>query len=68
MEDFALAHVGPAYAWLEMEMQKAWGEFWIEKLFYGVQDCTLKVMTMEVSNFSACVSELIRELKRFASP
>ncbi len=67
-EDFALAHVDPVYAFLEMEMQKAWGEFWIEELFYGVQDCTLKVITMEVSNFSACVPELLRELKRFASP
>lgn len=66
--DFALVHVNPAYASLAMEMQKAWGEFWIENLFRGVQNCALKVRKGEVSNFSSCVPWLLMELKRFASP
>jgi len=49
-------------------MQKAWGEFWIEDLFNGVQDCALLVNTREVDNFSACVPRLLRSLQRFASP
>ncbi|ASJ07059.1 DUF4932 domain-containing protein [Thermococcus pacificus] len=67
-EDFALAHVDGNYTRLAMEMQKAWGEFWIERLFYGVQDCALSVKAGEVDDFSACVPRLLGSLQRFASP
>ena len=67
-EDFALAHVDGNYSFLEMEMQKAWGEFWIEELFYGVQDCALEVREGYISDFSLCVPKLLHRLLSYASP
>ncbi len=67
-EDFALTHVDGNYSLLAMEMQKAWGEFWIEELFYGVQDCALEVREGYVSDFSVCVPKLLHGLINYASP
>lgn len=67
-EDYALAQLDGNYTLLEMYMQKAWGEFWIEELFYRMQDCVDKVRVMAVPNLTACVPWALESLKKFVSP
>lgn len=67
-EDYALAQLDENYTLLAMYMQKAWGEFWVEELFYRMQDCVGKVRLMEVPNLTACIPWALESLKKFVSP
>lgn len=41
--DYAISHVNHNYTLLAMQMQKAWGEFWVEWLYNEIQSCALDV-------------------------
>ncbi|ASJ02721.1 hypothetical protein A3L09_05360 [Thermococcus profundus] len=66
--DYATSHVNHNYTLLAMQMQKAWGEFWIERLYNEIQSCALEVKSGELKNISLCVPRALESLEEFASP
>ncbi len=67
-EDFALLHVNENYSLLAMDMQEAWGEFWIWTLFSETRECALKVRAGEVGNFTSCVPQILNYLRKTVPP
>lgn len=66
--DYAISHVNHNYTLLAVQMQKAWGEFWVEWLYNEIQSCALDVKNGELKNISLCVPRALESLERFASP
>lgn len=60
--DFALKEVNPAYAELEMWMQKAWGEFWIEDTL-EIYEKYAEISTKEGKPLDDYVDDMMDELK-----
>ncbi|AHL22394.1 DUF4932 domain-containing protein [Thermococcus nautili] len=64
--DFALSQVDPDYALLAINMQKAWGEFWIG-FQYNLTRKYVELARKEGKPFAEYAPEILEELRKFAS-
>ena len=65
-EDFVLSHLDPDYSKLIIDMQKAWGEFWVGYQ-YNLTEKYVELSQKEGKPFSDYVPQILKELQNFAS-
>ena len=66
-EDYAISHVDENYTLLAINMQKAWGEFWVGWLLNRTAYYS-KLSRKTGRPFSDYVWEILDEMRKFASP
>lgn len=63
--DYVISYVNYNYIFFVMQMQKVWGEFWVEWFYNEIQSCVFDVKSGEFKNIFFCVFCVLEFFEKF---